>query len=98
MMRTIETNIAKRLWTEAAMEEARAFVSEYGDKPFTTEKLRQWAHEVLPMPRDNRWWGGVVQALRKEGTIKSLGIGHVERVMNANSHTSFATIWIGTQY
>jgi hypothetical protein len=84
-------------WTEAAFADASAFVNRYGDKPFTTEAVRQWVNETSRESTgaaDGRAWGPVMQALQKEGIIRAMGIGLVTRRVHKKSRPSYGTLWV----
>lgn len=60
-------------WAATAYYVGRSFIKKQ-QGTFTAEQLRAFAYEKgLPVPHDERAWGGVLTSLAREGYIRKCG-------------------------
>lgn len=86
---------ANRFEEDWGMKAAACFAEynkQFGELPYMTEDVRKWSEEGgLPPPPDRRAWGAVAMAMRKAGSIRSLGYAPQK---SANAHCSPKTLWV----
>lgn len=77
-------------WTARAMAWTRAFAARRGDTPWLMEEAREFAEAGgLEAPPDKRAWGHVVQALKRQQFLRSMGTGAAR-----SSHGSPKVRWV----
>lgn len=86
---TAERNVPG--WSEMALDALKSFISIYPSREFQTEDVRQWAHAHGLPDANGRAWGAVVLKAKREGLIRSIGIGPVS---NKTAHCAFAARWV----
>jgi len=78
-------------WSEMAYQALEAFIRT-NKAPFLCETVRQFSSEILelPLPPNNRAWGGIFLRAAKEKIIIKVGYGQVE---NPRAHMANAALW-----
>jgi hypothetical protein len=77
-------------WNDRAYNYLERFISSIRS-PFMTEDVRECAEERgLPKPPNLKAWGHIVISAKKNGLIKSVGIG---KRSEAQAHRAYATLW-----
>ena len=79
-------------WGTLAIQCFTSYTEQFGDMPFMTEDVRDWAEQGgLPPPPDRRAWGAVAAAARRAGLVRSLGYAPQK---SANAHRAPKTLWV----
>jgi hypothetical protein len=81
--------MTKQEWTTKAFH-ALVRYAKRASKPFTIEQARSAIAKRLDEPLDLRWWGGVTQAAKREGAIRSAGFTAPAK----SSHHSQKPVWV----
>jgi hypothetical protein len=77
-------------WTVKAIAWTRQFADRRRDTPWLMEEARAFAEDGgLEAPPDKRAWGHVVQALKRQGVLRSMGTGAAR-----SSHGSPKVRWV----
>lgn len=79
-------------WGTSATQFFTNYTMQFGETPFMTEDVRDWAEENgLPPPPDRRAWGAIAIAAKRAGLVKSMGYAPQK---SANSHGAPKTLWV----